>query len=254
MSPRVTLDAFRGQELRVAARLSRDPKLLEIVANERDPYIGLAIMVGLAPAGATEESHPSARGTGKIIQLALLYGAGPALIARATGMTLDQAKGFLKRQREIFRRFYAWSDAQAWKAVTCKPLATPLGWTIRFRPGTSTQSPERTGRNFRVQGLAADMMKLLMIRLTEAGIAVCAAIHDGFLIEFGADEADAVLERVKATMDHCAVDLIGVTIPIKHKIFRWPARFDEGKTHATEMYETIMRLIGEAEETTRAAN
>ncbi|HZZ21394.1 MAG TPA: integrase arm-type DNA-binding domain-containing protein [Roseiarcus sp.] len=79
-----------------------------------------------------------------------------------------------------------------------QPIAGP--WTIRFRPGTSTQSPERTGPNFRVQGLAADMMKLLMIRLTEADIAVCAAIHDGFLIECGAGEADAVFEQVKATM------------------------------------------------------
>jgi DNA polymerase-1 len=238
---------WSAQELHIAARLSRDPKLIEIVTSGRDPYIELAIMVGLAASGANEQSDPEARGRGKVVQLAMLYGAGPGLIARATGMTLEQGRGFLKRQRQILRPFFAWSDTKAQKAVTCKTLFTPLGWTIRFRPGTSTPSPERTGRNFCIQGLAADTMRLLMIRLTEAGVVVCAAIHDGFLFECGADEVDDVLARVKAAMDKCAVNLIGATIPIKHQVFRWPEGYQEGKTQGRELYETIMKLIGEAE-------
>jgi DNA polymerase I-like protein with 3'-5' exonuclease and polymerase domains len=162
-------------------------------------------------------------------------------------MAVDQGRAFLKHQRQVFRRLFAWSDRKAQKAVTCKTLTTPLGWTLRFRPGTSVKSPERTGRNFCIQGLAADMMKLLMIRLTEAGVAVAAAIHDGFLIECDAREADHVLAVVRAAMDRCALELIGVTIPIKHKVFRWPESYDEGKTQARELYDTIMRLVGEAE-------
>ena len=155
---------------------------------------------------------------------------------------------FSHRQRQTFKRFFAWSDREAMRAVTCKPLTTPLGWTIRFRPGTSAKSPERTGRNFCVQGAGADMMRLLMMRLTEGGVAVCAAIHDGFLVECDAEAADAVLKTVTATMDKCAVDLIGAPIPIKSKIFRWPERYHEGKTASAEMFETVMKLVGEAEE------
>jgi hypothetical protein len=99
-----------------------------------------------------------------------------------------------------------------------------------------------------VQGCAADMMRLLMMRLTEGGTAVCAAIHDGFLVECDADDADAILEAVTATMDKCAVDLIGAPIPIKSRIFPWPECYDEGKTAAAEMFATVMRLVGEAEE------
>ena len=51
-------------------------------------------------------------------------------------------------------------------------------------------------------------------------------------------------------MDKSAVDLIGATIPFKHKVFRWPERYQEGKTQARELYDTIMRLVGEAEEGT----
>jgi DNA polymerase I-like protein with 3'-5' exonuclease and polymerase domains len=177
----------------------------------------------------------------------MLYGAGPGLIADATGMTIEQARAFLKRQREIFRTFFAWSDRKARRALACKPLMTPLGWTVRFRPETSTRSPERTGRNFCVQGCAADLMRLLMIRLTEAGYLVCAMIHDGFLIECAAADVDAVIEAVRATMDKCAIDLIGAPIPIKHKTFCWPESYREGKTKIAELFETIMRLIDEAE-------
>jgi DNA polymerase-1 len=242
----ITVD-WSAQELHIAARLSRDPKLIEIVTSGRDPYIELAVMVGLPAAGADEQSDPEARGRGKIVQLALLYGAGPGLIARATGMTKEQARAFLKRQRQILHRFFTWSDLKARKAVTCKPLFTPLGWTIRFRPGTTTKSPERTGRNFCVQGLAADMMRLLMIRLTERGVAICAAIHDGFLFECGAHEVEEVLAVVRAAMDQCAIDLIGAPIPIKHRIFRWPESYQEGKTQSRELFDTIMELVGEAE-------
>jgi hypothetical protein len=239
---------WSAQELHIAARLSGDPNLIEIVTSGKDPYIELAVMVGLSAAGATEEDSPEARAMGKIVQLALLFGAGPGVIMRATGMPLEQARVFLKRQRQTFRRFYGWSDANAQKAVACKSLTTPLGWTMRFRPGTSTKSPERTGRNFCVQGCAADMMRLLMIRLTEAGFAVCAAIHDGFLIECDAVEADVVLKAVRTAMDRCGVDLIGAAIPIKHKVFCWPESYREGKTQAADLFETIMKLVGEAEE------
>jgi DNA polymerase I len=248
---------YSAQELHIAARRSRDPKLIEIVrahaVEGKDPYVQLAIAVGLAPEGATEESDPKIRGTGKIIQLAMLYGAGPGLVAQRTGMTLDQARAFLKRQRETFRRFFAWSDRKAMKAVTGQTLSTPLGWTIRFRHGTTTRSPERTGRNFCIQGLAADMMRLLMIRLSEAGLATCAAIHDGFLIECADDQADAVHEIVKAAMDRSAIDLIGATIPIKSRIFRWPESYQEGKTDARELFEVIMKVVREAEQRTKIA-
>lgn len=242
----ITVD-WSSQELHIAARLSRDPKLIEIVTSGRDPYIELAIMVALAAPGADEQSDPEARGKGKVIQLALLYGAGPGLIARATGMTLEQGLAFLKRQRQILHRFFVWSDLKAQRAVTCKTLATQLGWTIRFRPGTSTNSPERTGRNFCIQGTAADMMRLLMIRLAEAGVATCAAIHDGFLFECDDREVEKTLAIIKTAMDQSALDLIGATIPFKLKVFRWPERYTEGKTQPRELFDTIMRLIGEAE-------
>ena len=78
-------------------------------------------------------------------------------------------------------------------------------------------------------------MRLLMIRVAEAGVATCAAIHDGFLFECGANEVDEVLAVVKSAMDKSAVDLIGATIPIKHKVFCSPEHYQEGRTQAREL-------------------
>jgi hypothetical protein len=249
---------WSAQELHIAARLSRDPVLIQIVEahlrDGRDPYIELAIAVGLIPADAGDNARKSARPLGKIIQLALLYGAGPGLIAGATGMSMDQARAFLRRQREVFNVFFAWSDRKARMAVSGKELSTILGWTIRFTPETSVKSPERTGRNICVQGSAADMMRILMIRLTEAGYDVCAAIHDGFLIECGIDEAEAVRSAILAIMDQCAIDLVGSPIPIKSQIFRHPENYQEEDDDAkgvTELFEHIMRLVEEAEESVK---
>jgi DNA polymerase I-like protein with 3'-5' exonuclease and polymerase domains len=242
---------WSAQELHIAARLSHCPRLIEIVESGKDPYIELAIAVGLVQPGANDTAD--ARAIGKIIQLAMLYGAGPGLIADATKMTIEQARAFLKRQREIFHVFFTWSDRKARRALACKPLLTLLGWTVRFRPETSTKSPERTGRNFCVQGGAADMMRLLMIRATEAGYTTCAALHDGFLFECDATEADAVLEAILAIMDKCAVDLIGAPIPVKSKIFRWPECYRDDKKATAELFETIMRSIEEAERAQEAA-
>ena len=65
-----------AQEIRVAAARSRDLALLALSACA-DPYIELAITLGLAPPGATKKSHPAIRKIAKVLTLAMLYGAWP---------------------------------------------------------------------------------------------------------------------------------------------------------------------------------
>jgi hypothetical protein len=88
---------------------------------------------------------------------------------------------------------------------------------------------------------------LLMIRVSEAGVAICAAIHDGFLFECDERDVEQTLAIIKAAMDKSALDLIGATIPFKLKVFRSSERYSEGKTQARELFDTIMRMVGEAE-------
>jgi DNA polymerase I len=138
---------WSAQELRIAANLSNDPELQRAAAAP-DPYIGLAASLGLAKEADTKATNPKGRNIGKVAQLAMLYGIGANTFARKAGMTVAQAYAFLQRQRERFAVFSRWSDAVVAWAMQGKPLKTPLGWTLRFRPGATAKAPDRTSRNF----------------------------------------------------------------------------------------------------------
>jgi DNA polymerase-1 len=120
-----------AQELRIAAARSDDPAL-SALSERADPYIELAITLDLAPQGATKKSHPTARKICKVLTLAMLYGAGPHMVATMANMSLAKANGLLRRQRATFPVFYAWSDNFAYRGLSAAPLWSPLGW--RFWP------------------------------------------------------------------------------------------------------------------------
>ena len=157
---------WSAQELRIAAALSRDPDLLAL-CERGDPYIGLAIAAGLAPPGATKK-HP-ARKIGKVLTLAMLYGAGPGLLVAMTGMSHAQAIALLRRQRANFPVFYAWSDTFAYRGLCAAPLWSPLGWRFWPQYWKDNDPPDRTCRNFPVQSAGADVMRIATIRAFEAG-------------------------------------------------------------------------------------
>jgi DNA polymerase-1 len=110
-----------AQELRIAAARSRDPALLAVCERD-DPYIELAITLGLAPHGATKKSHPAIRKIAKVLVLAMLYGGGSRMIAAKAKMGLAQAIDVLRRMRAMFPTFYAWSDTFAYRGLCTLPL------------------------------------------------------------------------------------------------------------------------------------
>ena len=70
------------------AKLSEDKRLLEAVERS-DVYIELAVAAGLAPPGATKQSHPSERDLAKICFLGVGYGMQAAGLAMRTGLDAD---------------------------------------------------------------------------------------------------------------------------------------------------------------------
>jgi DNA polymerase-1 len=184
-----------AQELRIAAARSRDPALLVVCACA-DPYIELAITLGLAPPGATKKSHPVIRKIAKVLVLAMLYGAGPRMIAAKAKMGLAQAIDVLRRQRATFPAFYAWSDNFAYRGLCAAPLWSPLGWRFWPQHWKDDDPPDRTCRNFPVQSGGGDCMRIAAIRALEAGIRICAIVHDEFVIEASDGDIDQTVEMM----------------------------------------------------------
>jgi DNA polymerase I len=215
-----------AQELRIAAARSKDPALIAL-SERADPYIELAITLGLAPPGATKKSHPAVRKIAKVLTLAMLYGAGPQMVAAMAKMSLAKAAELLRRQRATFPVFYAWSDNFAYRGLSAAPLWSPLGW--RFWPlyWKDDNPPDRTCRNFPVQSTGADIMRIAAIRALEAGIAINAIVHDAFLIEASDHDIDQTVETMCGIMMRAAEDLAGRPIPVDRYIVRHPDHYHD---------------------------
>ena len=94
-------------------------------------------------------------------------------------------------------RFWVWSDAAVDYAMLHGALYTVFGWVLHVGP----QVNPRSVRNFPMQANGAEMLRLACCFCTEAGIAVCAPIHDALLIEAPVDELDAAVARTQQQME-----------------------------------------------------
>ena len=82
---------YRNQEYHIAGVLSGDAELLEVLAAP-DPYMAFAITAGLAPAGATKQTHPVIRAICKMLLLGTNYGMGAESFAFKANIPIERAE------------------------------------------------------------------------------------------------------------------------------------------------------------------
>lgn len=183
---------WSAQEVATAAALSGDAGLLRAVESG-DPYISFARQAGIAPPDATKETHPDERAACKVAVLGTNYGMGPGLLAMQAGISLIESVELLRRLRLTFPTYFGWAEDNVHRAHLSGSIETVLGWRLRVTEATA--SPNSL-LNFPMQANGAEMLRLACCLVTEAGIDVCAPVHDALLIE--ADE-DSIAEAVGVT-------------------------------------------------------
>jgi DNA polymerase I len=97
--------------------------------------------------------------------------------------------------------------------------------------------------NFPMQADGADMMRLAAIAATEAGIEVCAPVHDAFLIAAPLELLDEHVGLMRELMTKASLVVTG-NVPIRTdaKTIRFPDRFVDEE--ATEMWNLIVEMAG----------
>jgi len=205
-------------ELRLAAVLAGDKNLIDDFNKELDVHTKTASDVYGIPM---EEVTKNQRRDAKVINFGVLYGMSPHGLAAQTGMTFGQAKEFIDQYFELRAPIRKFIDDTLAKARTEGYVETYFG---RRRPTPDIKSSnfmvragaERAAANMPIQGTEADLMKLAMIRVDEKlgdlGNQVL-QIHDSILIECPAENADAVSEILKTTMEEIAPDL-GISLRV----------------------------------------
>ncbi len=229
------------QEFGIAAALSGDPAMVAAYGSG-DPYLAFAIQAGAAPPNATKQTHADVREVFKQCILGVQYAMGPEALAQRIGRQTAHARDLLRQHRQTYGRFWRWSDAVVDHAMLYGSLSTVFGWPVRVTPNSNPRSL----RNFPMQANGAEMLRLACVLMTEAGIQVCAPVHDAVLIEAPLDELDATIARAQYCMARASkVVLDGMELRSDALRIRHPGRYMDPR--GTRMWHEVMDLLANKE-------
>ncbi len=204
-------------ELRVAASLSGDKAMIKTFTDGIDLHQQTAAELYGVPL---EEVTKEQRYNAKTINFGVLYGMSPHGLSVATGMTREEAVGFIERYYELRPKLKSYIEGIKADARKNEYVETLFG---RRRPCAEINSSnslisnaaERMAVNVPIQGTAADIMKLAMVALAPKLTGenkLLLQIHDELIAEVPADQADAVTKIMKDTME--SVYDLGVKIEV----------------------------------------
>jgi DNA polymerase-1 len=143
-----------------------------------------------------------------------MYGMGARSLSAQMGISLEDAQEFIGHYFRVYARVREYLDQIVADARRRGYVETLLG-RRRYLPelssgsGAERSNAERAAINTPIQGSAADLMKLAMIRVRGAlkrlhpSARLLLQVHDELLLECPAEEANAVAERVRAEMEGC---------------------------------------------------
>ena len=141
--------------------------------------------------------------------------------------------------------FWKWSDNKTDSANIRGVQQTVFGWTNHV----STKFKERSVRNFPMQANGAEMLRLACCFGTEAGIEICAPVHDALLIQAPLERLDEDIARMRAYMEQASrIVLSGFTVRTDVVIVKHPDRYMDER--GAEFWDTVMSLLNEEESKT----
>lgn len=195
-------------ELRILAHLSGDAALKKAFEADEDIHRETAARVfGLSPAEVTTEMRYQA----KAVNFGVVYGMSAFGLARNLGITNAEASRFIDAYFKLYPGVRAWLDDTLLQARE-KGYVTTLLQRRRYLP--ELHSPDRNARgaaermaiNTPVQGSAADIIKIAMIRLDRAlrefDATLLLQVHDELVVEARAEEADKVAGVMRTIMEN----------------------------------------------------
>jgi DNA polymerase-1 len=196
-------------ELRLLAHLSGDPAFVEAFERGGDIHRQTAALIfGVAEADVT----PEMRARAKTINFGTIYGQGSFALSRQLGITQDEAKTFIQQYFERFAGVRAWLDATVEEARQRGYVETLFGrrryiTELKDKNFNIRAFGERTATNSPLQGSAADLIKIAMIRIHAAlpGAGVKARmllqVHDELVFEVPEEQRALAAALVKREME-----------------------------------------------------
>lgn len=222
------VDADYSQiELRVLAHMANDANMIEAFRNNDDIHRSTAAQVFHMPE---EMVTPLMRSRAKAVNFGIVYGIGAFSLAQDIGVSRKEADAYIKAYLEHYSGVRTYMQKVVEEAKDRGYVETLFG-RRRYLPELSSSNHnlrafgERVARNMPIQGTAADIIKLAMIRVEERlrqegmRARLILQVHDELIVEAPEDEANAAAMLLAEEMEHA----VTLAVPM-------PAEANIGKT------------------------
>jgi len=210
-------------ELRIVASIADDKKMKEIFREGGDIHQATAAEINQTPV---EKVTPEMRRAAKALNFGVIYGMSVFGFARSAGISRDRAKEFIKNYMEKFKgvaRYIEQSKIDAKK----KGYAETLWGRRRYLPELNSpnfavkNAAERMAINMPIQGTAADIIKIAMIKIdkfiaeknrdgTDHGLFPLLQVHDELIFSVQNDGIKEIAREIKKIME----DVRKINVPI----------------------------------------
>lgn len=205
-------------ELRLAAHISGDKKMINAFKNNEDIHAATAAEInGVSPSEVTKKMRREA----KAINFGIVYGQGPHGLSQSAGIPYYQASEFIKKYFLAYpsiKKMVANSIKAAQKtgyAVTLFGRKRPL-LDINSNIGMVRKSAERMAINTPLQGTAADMIKMAMVKVAElingkeGEIRMLLQVHDELIFEVKEDKLNFYAPKIRKIME----EILPLRVPV----------------------------------------
>ena len=208
----VLVDADYSQiELRILAHITGDEHMQQAFLNGEDIHRSTAAKIYGIPQS---EVTPRLRSSAKAINFGIMYGKGAYSLAKDIGVSVKEADSFLKNYLAAFPNVSGYMDKTIADAKANGYVSTLFGRRRALPELASSNfnvrsSGERMARNTPIQGTAADVIKLAMVRVwkrlrdEKMESRLILTVHDELIVEAPEAEAEKAAQILREEMEGC---------------------------------------------------
>ena len=210
-------------ELRVLAHLSKDEALIEAFLRGEDIHTATAAMMFEVPMDEVNSDH---RRIAKVLNFGVIYGLSAFGISQQTEFSPDEGRKFIQTYFDKYPGIQGYLDGVKERVKDLGYVETLLGHR-RYIPEVQAtnhvvrQAGERMAINMPVQGTAADIMKLAMIRVhrrledSHLQARMLLQVHDELVFETAEDQLEDLKDIVHEEMPNALEGYADMTVPLK---------------------------------------
>ena len=208
----VLVDADYSQiELRILAHITGDEHMQQAFLKGEDIHRSTAAKIYSVPQS---EVTPRLRSASKAINFGIMYGKGAYSLSKDIGVSVKEAEAFLRNYLDAFPKVSSYMEKTIADARECGYVSTLFG-RRRALPELASNnhniraSGERMARNTPIQGTAADVIKLAMVRVwrrlrdEKMESRLILTVHDELIVEAPEAEAEKAAAILREEMEGC---------------------------------------------------